>query len=150
MPLSTGQVSSLPLNIQTMKRMTVQLIAASLFLPLFACELSGQDWSQLDTKDGREILVDTTLLQAVIVSVPPGEKLAPVTHPAYFFYALTDGRLKVYYPENDPVIFDLKAGMAGYGGPEGPHYPENIGESPVKFLLVELKEHPYQPGSKDE
>jgi mannose-6-phosphate isomerase-like protein (cupin superfamily) len=38
---------------------------------------------------------------------------------------------------------ELKAGDSGFGSPEKPHQTENIGNKTVKFLLVELKEHPY-------
>jgi oxalate decarboxylase/phosphoglucose isomerase-like protein (cupin superfamily) len=38
---------------------------------------------------------------------------------------------------------ELKAGDFGYGNPEKPHQTENIGDKTLRFLLVELKEHPY-------
>nr|WP_294938585.1 hypothetical protein [uncultured Flavobacterium sp.] len=36
------------------------------------------------------------------------------------------------------------AGDSGTGDPEGPHVTENVGTATVKFLLFELKEHPYK------
>jgi len=34
------------------------------------------------------------------------------------------------------------------GDPERPHVTENVGGKQVKFLLVELKEHPYMAPMK--
>lgn len=100
--------------------------------------------------EGRETLVDTTLLEAVVLTIAPGEKKGPMTHPAYFFYALTDGKIKVHLPEGEPMILEFKKGMSGFAGPEGPHMPENIGDETATFLLVELKEHPYKAVSRKE
>src|SRR3990172_1768405 len=89
------------------------------------------------------VIVDTTLLRAIVVTIEPGQKSDAHTHPANFFYALTDGKLLVHYTDGGEETYDLKAGDAGYGDPERPHVTENVGEQTVKFLLVELKEHPY-------
>lgn len=67
------------------------------------------------------------------------------THPAYFFYALTDGKLKVHHPDGKDEMYDLKQGFGMASGPEGKHVTENAGTKPVKFLVVELKEHPFKP-----
>src|SRR4030095_5969118 len=119
--------------------LTVVLASASLF---------AQDWAKVNPRMNN-VLVDTTLLRATIAVIEPGETSEVHTHPAAFIYALTDGKLKVYYTDGQTEVFELKAGDYIYGDPEKPHKTENVGSSTVKFMLVELKEHPYiNTGSK--
>ncbi|HEY3250257.1 MAG TPA: cupin domain-containing protein [Ignavibacteria bacterium] len=114
--------------------LTIVLTSASLF---------AQDWAKTDPKMNN-ILVDTTLLRATECIIEPGQKSGVHTHPAAFFYALTDGKAKVYYTDGQVETLELKAGDFGYGNPEKPHQTENIGDKTLRFLLVELKEHPYK------
>lgn len=103
----------------------------------------AQDWQSINP-DGTEILGDTELIRSVIVTISPGETIGPVTHPTHFAYILTDGTLRVQYDGNDPQIMELKEGMGLHMDPEGPHQTENVGDEPFSFLIVELKEHPYE------
>jgi mannose-6-phosphate isomerase-like protein (cupin superfamily) len=104
--------------------------------------LHSQDWAKLNP-EMNNVLVDTTLLRATIAIIEPGAKSQPHTHQASFFYALTDCKLKVYYTDGQTESFDVKAGEYGYGDPEKQHQTENVGDKTAKFLLIELKEHPY-------
>lgn len=117
----------------------ISLMALLLFITSASL---AQDWAKVDPKMNN-ILADTTLLRATVCIIEPGEKSNVHTHPASFFYALTDGKIKVYYTDGLVETMELKAGDYGYGDPEKPHQTENLGDKTVKFLLVELKEHPY-------
>lgn len=130
-----------------MKTFFSYLAGIVLVMMLTSNSLSAQDWTKLNT-NGREALVDTTLLEAVILTIEPGEKIGPMTHPVYFAYAFTGGKIKVHVPEGDPMILEFDPGFYLFAGPEGPHMTENIGGETVKFLLVELKEHPYIAAKK--
>ncbi len=90
-----------------------------------------------------KVLADTTLVRAVEVTLRPGQKTETHSHPAYFFRMITDGKLLVLYTDGSKENFDLKAGDSGFSGPERPHVTENVGKKTLKFLVVELKEHPY-------
>ena len=114
---------------------------------LFSFNLNAQDWKNINPKMNN-ILVDTTLLRATVVSMEPGQKSDTHSHPAHFFYALTDGKLIIHYTEGKNETFDLKAGDSGFSIPERPHITENAGTKQVKFLIVELKEHPYKAPKK--
>jgi len=122
--------------------MKLILFATALILSA-SVSIFAQDWSKVNP-EMNNILVDTTLLRTTIAIIEPGKKSDVHTHPAHFFYALTDGKLKVNYTDGTSEEFDLKAGDYGYSNPEKPHQTENIGPKPIKFLLVELKEHPYK------
>ena len=107
---------------------------------------SAQDWAKLNP-EMNQILVDTTLLRSTIAIIEPGMKSEIHTHPAGFFYALTDCKLKVYYTDGQTEAFEMKTGDYFYGSPEKPHQTENAGNKTVKFLMVELKEHPFVTGN---
>lgn len=125
-----------------MKIFISHLFGLVLLIMLSSNISSAQDWTKLSA-DGRETLVDTTLLEAVILTIEPGQKVGPMIHPKYFAYAFTGGKVKAHLPEGEPMILEFDAGFSMFAGPEGPHMTENIGDKTVKFLLVELKEHPY-------
>ena len=100
------------------------------------------DWNQMDAKVVKT-LADTNLIRASEVTIMPGEKGLVHTHPAHFFYALTDCHLVIHYTDGATEKYDLVAGDNGFSNPERPHWTENTGDKPAKFLIVELKEHPY-------
>ena len=116
---------------------------------MFACLQSGlaQDWVKKDAK-AIKMLADTSYVRAMEVTINHGDKGSVHTHPAHFFYALTDGKLIVHYADGKDEEYDIKAGDSGFSYPERPHWTENPGDKPVKFLLVELKEHPYHAKKK--
>lgn len=123
--------------------MRISLIALILILLLSSGTLFSQNWADVDPKMNN-ILVDNDLLRSTIAVMEPGEISKLHTHPAHFFYALTDGKIKVHYSDGTSETIELKAGEYGYSDPEKPHMTENISDKTIKFLLVELKEHPYK------
>lgn len=125
-----------------MKKDLSIVIGGVLILYLLSFNATAQEWKNVNPKMNH-ILADTTLLRATEITLEPGEKSDMHTHPAHFFYALTNGKLTVHYKEGSEESFDLKPGMSGVSAPERPHVTENTGSTTVKFLLVELKEHPY-------
>jgi uncharacterized RmlC-like cupin family protein len=113
-----------------------------LMITFAAGSLYAQDWAKVNP-EMNIILADTTLLRATIATIEPGAKSQLHTHPASFVYALTDCSLKVYYADGETETVEIKAGDYAYGSPEKPHQTENTGKKTAKFLLIELKEHPY-------
>jgi len=131
-----------------MKRNLSILLGRFFVIFLLSSGAYAQEWKNVNPKMNH-ILADTTFLRATEVILQPGEKSDMHTHPAHFFYALTDGKLIVHYKDGKNETMELKAGMSGVGAPERPHISENGGSTEIKFLLVELKEHPYiEPKNK--
>lgn len=121
------------------------LFFASVLFLMTACTAFtfAQDWGKTDPQMIK-VLADTTLIRAVEVTLEPGAKSGEHTHPAHFFYMLTDGKVAVHFTSGEIEEFDLKAGDSGFFDPEAPHVTKNTGDKTLKFLLVELKEHPYK------
>src|SRR5262245_769219 len=114
---------------------------------LFTFSAGAQNWKDLDAKTVKT-LADTSLVRASEVTIMPGEKGKVHSHPAHFFYALTECHLTVHYTDGKEEKYDLKSGDCGYSNPERPHWTENTGSKACKFLIIELKEHPYTANTK--
>ena len=68
----------------------------------------------------------------------PREKSVMHGHPASIGIALTDARIKMHFPDGTSEEMTLNAGdVDAY--PSGDHLPENLSDSALEVLLVELK-----------
>lgn len=119
------------------------IIIGGLMLCGVTNKLVAQDFAKVSPKMNK-VLADNKLVHALEVTMAPGEKSDMHSHPAHFYYALTDGKLVVHYADGKKDVIELKAGDSGYSDPERPHIAENGGDKILKFLVVELKEHPYK------
>ena len=119
------------------------IIAAVVLFFTFTPNAGAQSWKDMDAK-AVKTLADTALVTASEVTIMPAEKGSVHTHPAHFFYALTECHLIVHYTDGTEERYDLQPGDCGYSDPERPHWTENVGKEPAKFLIVELNEHPYK------
>lgn len=128
-----------------MKKYSAIIAVVILLLFGFSENASAQDWMKVNPKM-LQLLVDTTLIRAYVVTLAPGEKSGVHSHPAEFFYTLTDGKLMVHYSTADTVLYDLKAGDSGFSDPERPHWVHNVGKAALKWIELELKEYPYKAG----
>jgi mannose-6-phosphate isomerase-like protein (cupin superfamily) len=130
-----------------MKKFQFVLATAVFFFFFCVTSSSAQEFMKTDAKIIK-VLADTTYMTAMEVTFPPGYKTALHTHAAQFIYALTDGTLSVTHADGKTEEFSLKVGDSMGAPPEGPHMTTNPGKKPVKFILVEMKEHPYKPMMK--
>jgi hypothetical protein len=86
-----------------------------------------------------KVLIDNEHVRVLEYQLAPGEKDVPHTHPPKVSYILSGGRLRIYPAEGAPFDSDEITGAASWDGARGWHYVENIGETPVRILLVEPK-----------
>lgn len=128
-----------------MKTMWIYLISGIFFLFSMVNKMIAQDFDKVNPAMNK-LLLDTTLVHVIEVTMQPGEKSDIHSHAAHFYYALTDGRLIVHYLDGETDEYEMKAGECGYSDAERPHMAENVGDKVYKFLIVELKEHPYKAG----
>ena len=75
------------------------------------------------------------VLEAVL---QPGEKEAIHSHPAYVTYVVAGGKLRMHGADGSARESVVQTGDVLYREPLV-HWAENIGDAPVRFLLVELK-----------
>lgn len=73
------------------------------------------------------------------VTTEPGQAEGWHSHPRYFAYVISGGRLRHETPDGETSEVELTAGMNRMLQPVEWHQGVNIGDSTVKILLVELK-----------
>jgi len=70
--------------------------------------------------------------------LPPGVKEAVHSHPAYVIYVLAGGKYRNYAADGKTTEGEFKTGDVIYREPLT-HAAENIGNTTLHFILVELK-----------
>jgi quercetin dioxygenase-like cupin family protein len=86
-----------------------------------------------------KVLLENEHVRVIEYQLAPGEKDAPHTHPPKVSYILSGGRLRIYPATGEPFESNEVAGLASWDDARPWHYVENIGETPVRILLVEPK-----------
>ena len=76
------------------------------------------------------------VLEAVL---QPGDREQPHSHPAYVYYVLEGGKMRNHTVDGKTSDVDLQPGQVFYRDPLT-HWAENIGTTPVRVVLVELKD----------
>lgn len=61
------------------------------------------------------------------------------SHPAYFAYAITDGKLRITLPDGRSQIVEIRKGENVLLDPVKRHKGRNVGGMQIQILLVELK-----------
>lgn len=72
------------------------------------------------------------------VGFKPGDSIKMHSHPDHLVYVISGGKLKITPTEGAAKDFDLKAGQAVFLNAQS-HAAENIGKTPIKLVVVELK-----------
>lgn len=113
-----------------------------LFLTLFLLVLAvpaalGQDATKVDSKHYK-VEFENSQVRIVRATYGPHEKSVMHSHPNLVAIFQTDGRVKFTYPGGKTEERDTKAGQALFT-PAVTHLPENITDSQMEVILVELK-----------
>jgi len=72
------------------------------------------------------------------VHYAPGEQSSMHGHPNLVAVFLGDGEAKFTYPDGNEEQAEVKTGQAMWF-PATEHLPENVGKTPIRGILVELK-----------
>ena len=77
----------------------------------------------------------------------PHEKSVMHSHPAGVAIFQKDGRVKFTFPDGKTEERDMKAGQAIYT-PAIRHLPENLADTDMEVILVEMKTRTRKPAAK--
>lgn len=78
------------------------------------------------------------------VRLKPGDKIPMYFHPHHVVIITSPGKLRFAFPEGAPLVSETKIGEV-YWGPAGKNSTENIGQTEVNAIVVELKDAPVTP-----
>lgn len=85
-----------------------------------------------------KIIFENEKVRVLDVIAQPGEKTAMHWHPDNISYIAVGGKLKFTKPDGSTIVVELQPGQVTAPG-EGSHEVENIGDSVVHAIQVELK-----------
>lgn len=112
------------------------VIATSTFI-VWTTPVSGQDPAIVNAKTIK-IKFENDRVRVLEAELPPGTKEQVHSHPAYVIYVQAGGKVRNYAADGKTTESELKTGEVLYRDPLT-HAAENIGNTTMHFILVELK-----------
>ncbi|HEU5121424.1 MAG TPA: hypothetical protein VFT59_01140 [Candidatus Saccharimonadales bacterium] len=88
--------------------------------------------------ESHEVIFENDTIRMLKVTVRPGEKVSMHKNPENINYILKPGRLRLTGADGSTIDFDLTEGQV-IPAPRGQHAVENIGNTEVQTIGVELK-----------
>jgi len=85
------------------------------------------------------VLLENEHVRVVEYVIRPGEKDAWHTHPPKVAYIVSGGDLRITPKGADSFVVKENSGNAAWMGAVGLHFGENVGTTPVRIVLVEIK-----------
>ncbi len=85
------------------------------------------------------VLLENEHVRVLEYLIEPGEKEAWHTHPPKVSYIISGGTLRITTEGGDSFVADEESGNTAWMGAVGRHFGENIGTTPIRIVLVEVK-----------
>ena len=85
------------------------------------------------------ILLDNEHVRVVEYVLRPGERDQWHTHPPKVSYVVSGGELRIHLADGTSFLSHEKEGTAVWMDAVPRHYAENVGTTPVRIVLVEVK-----------
>lgn len=114
-------------------------VSGAVYVAIAACAFIASIASADQQGGGITVIFENNRVRVLELRLKPGESEGQHTHPDYVLYALTDYRVKNTSADGTVRVFDRKRGDVFWGKPVT-HGGENIGETEVHALIVELKD----------
>jgi beta-alanine degradation protein BauB len=113
-------------------------------LCLIACALSPAVQAQaIDpvrvSPDRYRVLLDNAEVRVIEYVLQPGQRDEWHTHPAKVSYVVNGGTLRITQPDGTSIVSEERTGVAQWRNQLGRHYATNIGKTPVRVVLMEVK-----------
>lgn len=124
-----------------MKLLTVVcfLVCSGLSNPAHAQQQAAEVDPVRVSPDRFRVLLDNKEVRVVEYVLRPGERDQWHTHPAKVSYVVSGGSLRITLADGTSFVSDEKQGTAQWMNTLGRHYAQNIGATPVRIVLVEVK-----------
>ena len=86
-----------------------------------------------------KILLENPHVRVIEYVLLPGERDQWHTHPPKVSYVASGGTLRITTEDGESFLTDEKAGSATWMDTLGRHFAQNVGTTPVRIVLVEIK-----------
>jgi quercetin dioxygenase-like cupin family protein len=85
-----------------------------------------------------KVLFDNHRVRVLELRLDPGESEPLHSHPDYLVYVLSPATMRMTAADGSTKVVELGAGQVSFGPPTT-HAGENVGESTLHELIIELK-----------
>lgn len=85
------------------------------------------------------LILENDQVRVLEYTLLPGMKDRQHTHPQRVTHIVSGGKLRIGLPDGRHIDLDETTGDTVWSTPASPHDTENIGATPVRILLVEVK-----------
>jgi quercetin dioxygenase-like cupin family protein len=86
-----------------------------------------------------KVMLENEHVRVVLYTLQPGQRDSVHSHPPKVSYVLSGGPLRVHLPGGTVIPVNDTTGSVAWGGPVKSHWVENVGATPVRIVLVEVK-----------
>jgi len=118
-------------------RFLISAVVATFSFSVWLISASGQDPAVVNSKTIK-VKFENDRVRVLEANLPPGVKEQVHSHPAYVIYVLEGGKYRNYASDGKTTEGELKTGEVLYRDPLT-HAAENIGNTTMHMILVELK-----------
>jgi quercetin dioxygenase-like cupin family protein len=99
--------------------------------------------------DNYKVLLENDNVRVLEYSLKPGERDAWHTHPAKVSWGLTGGKVRITLADSTSFDSEEKAGHVTWMTALPLHYARNIGDAPLRIVLVEPKGQSFQQAERN-
>lgn len=92
--------------------------------------------------DRFKVLLENEHVRVLEYRLKPGERDPWHTHPAKVSYVAEGGELRIHLADGTSFLSSEVQGHAEWRDALPRHYAENVGSTPVRIILVEVKPRP--------
>jgi quercetin dioxygenase-like cupin family protein len=121
-------------------RLIISAVIATFTFVIWTTPISAQDPAVVNSKTIK-VKFENERVRVLEAELPPGVKEQMHSHPAYVIYVLTGGKYRNYVADGKTTEGELRTGEVLYRDPLT-HAAENIGNTTMHMILVELKTVP--------
>jgi quercetin dioxygenase-like cupin family protein len=131
------QLTEQATTVMRMRFLIIFGLTATFNFGMWVTPACGQDPAVVNSKTIR-VRFENNRVRVLEAILPPGTKEQMHSHPAYVIYVLEGGRYRNYAADGKVTEGTFQTGDVIYRDPLT-HAAENIGDKPMRFILVEMK-----------
>ena len=138
--MTNGLHSALEKGFLVAMRFIISAVIVTFTFVVGTTSIPAQDPAVVNAKTIK-IKFENDRVRVLEAELPPGVKEQVHSHPAYVIYVLAGGKTRNYTADGKTTEVELKTGEVLYRDPLT-HAAENIGDTTLHLILVELKPSP--------